>query len=110
MPPQVFKADAHYVGSKIDIYALKERPEFRGHYKRVHKGAVVLALSARHISDASEAQARAGSRAAVERGQRRRWEAGVAGAGASSSLPPRAAELCWHAAPLSALPFTHHRD
>ena len=28
-PMQVFKADAHYVGSKIDIYALKERPEFK---------------------------------------------------------------------------------
>lgn len=32
---QVFKADAHYVGSKIDIYALKARPEFSGHYKKV---------------------------------------------------------------------------
>ncbi|KAI7843760.1 hypothetical protein COHA_002658 [Chlorella ohadii] len=53
---QVFKADAHYVGSKIDIYALKERPEFKGHYKRVHKGAVVLALSSRHISDQAETQ------------------------------------------------------
>ena len=131
---QVFKADAHYVGSKIDIYALKERPEFKvgtltgrpcarpfsgwlhaaaaaaaaavgwcwpwqllaepwlaatggswagcpaaptcsvgglfwgphapsttdprmqGHYKRVHKGAVVLALSSRRISDECEMQ------------------------------------------------------
>lgn len=108
---QVFKADAHYVGSKIDIYALKERPEFKvglsdwacklggwlpraagccpiddglqrarpgawfspgrhacppgqfrarmftqGHYKRVHKGGVVLALSSRHISDQCETQ------------------------------------------------------
>lgn len=53
---QVFKADAHYVGSKIDIYALKARPEFSGHYKKVHKGAVVLALSGRHISEQCETQ------------------------------------------------------
>ncbi|KAL4433278.1 hypothetical protein ABPG77_003326 [Micractinium sp. CCAP 211/92] len=53
---QVFKADAHYVGSKIDIYALKARSEFSGHYKKVHKGAVVLALSGRHISEQSETE------------------------------------------------------
>ncbi|KAL4448324.1 hypothetical protein ABPG75_005543 [Micractinium tetrahymenae] len=53
---QVFKADAHYVGSKIDIYALKARPEFSGHYKKVHKGAVVLALGGRHISEQCETQ------------------------------------------------------
>jgi hypothetical protein len=57
---QVFKADAHYVGSKIDIYALKERPEFAGHYRRVHKGGVVLALTPRPISEQSEAEVRAG--------------------------------------------------
>ncbi|KAI3426339.1 hypothetical protein D9Q98_008712 [Chlorella vulgaris] len=53
---QVFKADAHYVGSKIDIYALKERPEFAGCYRRVHKGAVVLALSPRSIPQQCETE------------------------------------------------------
>ncbi|EFN56401.1 hypothetical protein CHLNCDRAFT_144977 [Chlorella variabilis] len=53
---QVFKADAHYVGSKIDIYALKERPEFAGHYRKVHKGAVVLSLTPRRISDQCETE------------------------------------------------------
>lgn len=56
---QVFKADAHYVGSKIDIYALKERPEFAGCYRRVHKGAVVLALSPRSIPQQCETEVRA---------------------------------------------------
>ncbi|PSC70381.1 DUF155 family [Micractinium conductrix] len=56
MQEQVFKADAHYVGSKIDIYALKARKEFEGHYKKVHKGAVVLSLSPRHISDQCETE------------------------------------------------------
>ena len=79
----MFKADAEYVGSKIDIYALKERPEFSAHYKRIHKGAVVLALTPRHISEACEAQARGGQPRAA------RPEAGCCGDEAQARVQPR---------------------
>lgn len=35
---------------------LQARKEFEGHYKKVHKGAVVLSLSPRHISDQCETE------------------------------------------------------
>ena len=35
---------------------LQARKEFEGYYKKVHKGAVVLSLSPRHISDQCETE------------------------------------------------------
>jgi hypothetical protein len=74
-PCQVFKAEAHYVGSKIDIYALKERPEFAGHYRRVHKGAVVLALSPRDIPEQCETEVGCSGRQCRHPNRRRRHAA-----------------------------------
>ncbi|GAB4817342.1 hypothetical protein N2152v2_004388 [Parachlorella kessleri] len=49
-----FKVEAAYVGSKINIYDLMNRPEFSGHYKKLHKGTVVLGLTHRAVDPQCE--------------------------------------------------------
>ena len=39
------------------------RPEFSGHYKKLHKGTVVLGLTPRPVDPAAEITVRAGRRA-----------------------------------------------
>ncbi len=41
-------------GSKINIYDLMNRPEFSGHYKKLHKGTVVLGLTHRAVDPQCE--------------------------------------------------------
>lgn len=51
---EVVRVEATYVGSKINVYDLLARPEFADHYKRLHKGTVIMALTKSHIPDAAE--------------------------------------------------------
>lgn len=46
-------------GSKIGIYDLMNRAEFAGHYKKLHKGTVVLGLTPRAVDPAAEITVRA---------------------------------------------------
>jgi uncharacterized Rmd1/YagE family protein len=58
LPAQNVRVEATYVGSAINIYDLMARPECQGHYKRLHKGTVILSLdkSTGEVSEAMEAQ------------------------------------------------------
>ena len=56
LPAQNVRVEATYVGSAINIYDLMARPECQGHYKRLHKGTVILSLDpTTEISETSEA-------------------------------------------------------
>lgn len=48
------KVEAVYVGSGINVYDLLSLPQCSGHYRRLHKGSVVIALTDSTISDAAE--------------------------------------------------------
>lgn len=50
---EVVRVEATYVGSKINVYDLLARPEFADHYKRLHKGMVIVALTKGHVPDAA---------------------------------------------------------
>ena len=45
-------------GSRLNIYDLLARPEFAGHYKRVHKGTVVVGLGYQQVPEIREAEVR----------------------------------------------------
>jgi hypothetical protein len=51
-----FKVDATYIGNRMDIYSLMHRPEFKDHYRKLHKGCVVVALMPGHIEERAEAE------------------------------------------------------
>jgi uncharacterized Rmd1/YagE family protein len=57
LPAQNVRVEATYVGSAINIYDLMARPECHDHYKRLHKGTVILSLDQNNgdISEAMEA-------------------------------------------------------
>ena len=54
LPAQNVRIAATYVGSGINIYDLMARPEFKGHYQKLHKGTVILALSDAKIPEKAE--------------------------------------------------------
>jgi len=49
------RVEASYVGSRINVYDLLARPEFSSHYKRLHKGTAILALTDTPVPEVSEA-------------------------------------------------------
>lgn len=53
-PSQNVRVEATYVGSGINIYELMARPEFSGHYQRLHKGTVILGLTNEHVPEKAE--------------------------------------------------------
>jgi len=57
LPAQNVRVEATYVGSSINIYDLIARSECHGHYKRLHKGTVILSLdkNSGEISESMEA-------------------------------------------------------
>lgn len=57
LPAQNVRVEATYVGSAINIYDLMAHPECHGHYKRLHKGTVILSLDKNtgEISESMEA-------------------------------------------------------
>jgi len=52
---RTLRVEATYVGSRINVYDLLARPEFSSHYKRLHKGTAILALTDTTVPESAEA-------------------------------------------------------